>query len=147
SGERRTLEGLGSGLGAAADEIAQALEVVAATPPHPEAALQHPSRRHAARAVAHFRRCSALAPRVTACPDWSRVPPADHSTLEVAIERLTYGPDALAHYEGRVVFAPLAAPGDLVRARIVEQHRGFLRAELADVVRAGPDRVAPRCPV
>jgi len=75
------------------------------------------------------------------------VPPADDSTLDLAIERLTYGPDALAHHEGRVVFAPLAAPGDLVRARIVERHRGFLRAELADVVRPGPDRVEPRCPI
>ncbi|HKA28390.1 MAG TPA: class I SAM-dependent RNA methyltransferase [Candidatus Binatia bacterium] len=75
------------------------------------------------------------------------MPPADDSTLDLAIERLTYGPDALAHHAGRVVFAPLAAPGDLVRARIVERHRGFLRAELTGVVRAGPDRVEPRCPV
>ena len=71
----------------------------------------------------------------------------DDPPLDLAIERLTYGPDALAHHEGRVVFVPLAAPGDRVRARIVEQRRGFLRATVSDVVRAAPDRVAPRCPV
>jgi 23S rRNA (uracil1939-C5)-methyltransferase len=71
----------------------------------------------------------------------------DDPPLDLAVERLTYGPDALAHHGGRVVFVQLAAPGDRVRARIVQQRRGFLRAELADVVRPGPDRIAPRCPV
>jgi 23S rRNA (uracil1939-C5)-methyltransferase len=71
----------------------------------------------------------------------------DDPPLDLLIERLTYGPDALAHHEGCVVFAPLVAPGDRVRARIVEERRGFLRAETTDVVRAGPDRVEPRCPV
>jgi 23S rRNA (uracil1939-C5)-methyltransferase len=75
------------------------------------------------------------------------VPAAEDPLLDLAIERLTFGPDALAHHEGRVVFVPLAAPGDRVRARIVERRRGFLRAEVRDVVRAGPERVEPRCPV
>jgi 23S rRNA (uracil1939-C5)-methyltransferase len=67
--------------------------------------------------------------------------------LEVVVERLAYGPDALARHEGRVVFVPYVAPGDRVRVRIVESRAGFLRAELCDVVVAGPDRTEPRCPV
>jgi 23S rRNA (uracil1939-C5)-methyltransferase len=72
---------------------------------------------------------------------------AEDPPLDLAVERLTFGPDALAHHEGRVVFVPLAAPGDRVRARIVERRRGFLRAEVCEVVRAGPERVEPPCPV
>ena len=71
---------------------------------------------------------------------------ADDRPLDLAIERLTYGPDALAHHEGRVVFVPFAAPGDRVRARVVERRRGFLRAEMTDVMQAGPARVEPHCP-
>jgi 23S rRNA (uracil1939-C5)-methyltransferase len=67
--------------------------------------------------------------------------------LELVVERLAYGPDALAHHEGRVVFVPYVAPGDRVRVRVVERRAGFLRADLCDLVAAGPDRTAPRCPV
>jgi 23S rRNA (uracil1939-C5)-methyltransferase len=72
--------------------------------------------------------------------------PADDALIDLAVERLTFGPDALAHRDGQVVFVPLAAPGDDVRARITKRERGYLRAELLDVVRSGPDRVAPPCP-
>jgi 23S rRNA (uracil1939-C5)-methyltransferase len=67
--------------------------------------------------------------------------------LELLVERLAYGADGLAHHEGQVVFVPYVAPGDRVRARIVERRAGFLRAELCDVVSAGRDRTPPRCPV
>ena len=61
--------------------------------------------------------------------------PPDHDrTLDLSIERLTFGADALARHDGHVVFVPLAAPGDRVRAR-VERRRGYLRAELR---RRGP---------
>ncbi len=67
--------------------------------------------------------------------------------LELVVERLAYGADGLAHHEGQVVFVPYVAPGDRVHARIVEHRAGFLRADLCEVVSAGPDRTTPRCPV
>jgi len=67
--------------------------------------------------------------------------------LELVVERLTYGGDGLAHHDGQVVFVPYVAPGDRVRARIVERRPGFARAELCDVVGAGHARTAPRCPL
>jgi 23S rRNA (uracil1939-C5)-methyltransferase len=67
--------------------------------------------------------------------------------LELAIERLTYGGDALAHDGERVVFVPLAAPGDRVRARVVERRRDWARAEIETLLDAGPDRTVPPCPV
>ncbi|HXJ36680.1 MAG TPA: methyltransferase domain-containing protein, partial [Candidatus Eisenbacteria bacterium] len=79
--------------------------------------------------------------------------PGDHgrvrdapAALELEIERLTFGPDALAHDGGQVVFVAHAAPGDRVRARVVERRRGYVRAETVAVDRAGPARVVPPCP-
>jgi len=74
----------------------------------------------------------------------SRVQDAE-PPVELVVERLAYGAEALAHHEGRVVFVPYVAPGERVRVRIVERRAGFLRAELSDVLTAAPDRTAPRC--
>ena len=65
--------------------------------------------------------------------------------LELAVERLTFGPDALARHEGQVVFLPYAVPGDRVRAEIQSRSRGFLRAAVSEVLTPGPDRVPPPC--
>lgn len=70
----------------------------------------------------------------------------DAASLSLVVERLTFGPDALAHADGQVVFVPFAAPGDRVRARVRRRERGYLRADLTEVVEAGPDRVEPSCP-
>jgi 23S rRNA (uracil1939-C5)-methyltransferase len=67
-------------------------------------------------------------------------------SLPLTIERLTYGADALAHHDGRVVFVPFGAPGDRVRAHVVERRAGWARAEIDDLVAAGPERATPRCP-
>jgi tRNA/tmRNA/rRNA uracil-C5-methylase (TrmA/RlmC/RlmD family) len=47
---------------------------------------------------------------------------------------------------GRVVFVRHALPGERVRARVTEATASFARAEAVEVLRASPDRVAPRCP-
>ena len=47
---------------------------------------------------------------------------------------------------GRVVFVRHALPGERVRARVTEATASFARAEAIEVLRASPDRVAPRCP-
>ncbi len=53
-------------------------------------------------------------------------------------------PDA----EGRrkAVFVPYTLPGERVRVRLVEEKRGYARAELLAVLEASPERIAPRCP-
>ena len=85
-------------------------------------------------------------PRRTTRAHCSRVQDANEP-LELVVERLTYGGDGLAHHDGQVVFVPYVAPGDRVRARIVERRPGFARAELCDVVGEGHARTAPRCPL
>ena len=56
------------------------------------------------------------------------------------VGRLEEGPAA-----GLVVFVPLSAPGDRVRARVIEQSRSFARAELVEVLQSGPERAEPAC--
>jgi 23S rRNA (uracil1939-C5)-methyltransferase len=48
---------------------------------------------------------------------------------------------------GQRVFADCTAPDDIVRARITEDHKGWARAELLEIVEPSPKRIAPLCPL
>jgi 23S rRNA (uracil1939-C5)-methyltransferase len=50
------------------------------------------------------------------------------------------GGDGLARFQGVPVFVPRSAPGDLVRARIVERKPDYGRAEIVQILEPGPDR-------
>lgn len=68
--------------------------------------------------------------------------------LELLTEPLlAQGGDAVARApDGRVVFVSGAAPSERVRAKIVQENKTFLRAEVRAVLEPGPARVEPRCP-
>ena len=69
-------------------------------------------------------------------------------TLTLTAERMSYGPDAVGHLpDGKAVFIPGAAPGDVVEAAIVEDRPTFARARLERVAEPGPARAddAPAC--
>src|ERR1700676_4667231 len=66
--------------------------------------------------------------------------------MEVKIEKLVYGGDGLAHYEGQTVFVPLVLPGELVSIAPAERKKKFVRGRLERVVEASPERVAAPCP-
>ncbi len=65
----------------------------------------------------------------------------------VTIDRLAFGGDGVGRLEGKVVFVPLAVPGDKIRVRLVEEGARFDRGEIVEVVLPSPDRVQPRCTV
>ena len=68
--------------------------------------------------------------------------------VELAIDALAAGGDGVGRApDGRVVFVPLAAPGDRVRVRLVEEKPRFARGEIEALLAPGPARVEPRCPV
>ena len=68
--------------------------------------------------------------------------------LDVTIESIAAGGEGVGRdANGRVVFVPLAAPGDRLRVRVVEAHARHARGEIDAVLAPGADRVAPRCPV
>lgn len=65
----------------------------------------------------------------------------------VRILRLATGGDGVGRLEdGRTVFVPRTAPGDLVELTAVRSHRRYARARLARLVEPSAARVAPRCP-
>ncbi|MBU2610151.1 MAG: TRAM domain-containing protein, partial [Chloroflexi bacterium] len=68
-------------------------------------------------------------------------------TLDVQLDKLTYGGDAMGRLpDGRAVFVPFASPGERVRVRIVEEKRGYARGELLEVLAPSAERIPPRCP-
>lgn len=71
----------------------------------------------------------------------------DHpEEMEVELTAAAYGGAAMGRLEdGRAVFVPLAIPGERGRIRLVEERPHYARAELSEVLRASPDRTAPRC--
>ncbi|MBA3658767.1 MAG: 23S rRNA (uracil(1939)-C(5))-methyltransferase RlmD, partial [Gemmatimonadales bacterium] len=63
------------------------------------------------------------------------------------ILRLAAGGDGVGRLEdGRMVFVPRTAPGDLMTPAMLRTHRRFARARLGELLQPGPDRVEPRCP-
>ena len=65
-------------------------------------------------------------------------------TVELDIQKNVYGGDGLGRLgDGRVVFVPGVFAGEKVRAEIVEQKKRYVKARLAEVVEASPDRIAP----
>jgi 23S rRNA (uracil1939-C5)-methyltransferase len=64
----------------------------------------------------------------------------------VRIVSLAAGGDGVGRLpDGRAVFVPRTAPGDLVEPGPLHEHRNWARAESATMLEPGPDRVAPRC--
>ena len=63
-------------------------------------------------------------------------------TSVVYIAKNVYGGDGLGRLgDGRVVFVPGAWAGEQVKAEIVEEKRGFVRARLVEVVEPSPQRI------
>jgi 23S rRNA (uracil1939-C5)-methyltransferase len=44
-----------------------------------------------------------------------------------------------------MVFVPFVLPGEMARIRLVEEKRGYARAQLLEVLQAAPERIQPRC--
>jgi len=70
-----------------------------------------------------------------------------HGHLELRLDALAFGGDAVGRdADGRVVFVPGGAPGDLCELEVVESKRRYARAELVRVIEPGA-RVAAPCPL
>ena len=72
--------------------------------------------------------------------------------MQITIEKLVYGGDGLArlaadeHGRGKAVFAPFVLEGEIIEASLVEEKRGFARAQAGTILRPSPQRVEPQCP-
>lgn len=68
-------------------------------------------------------------------------------TEMLQIEKMSYGPDAVAHEaSGRTVFVQGAVPGDVAEVRIGSEHKSFAKGCVERIVEASPFRVSPKDP-
>jgi len=65
----------------------------------------------------------------------------------LTVETLVNGGAGLARYEGRVVFIPYTAVGDVVSCRVTKDKKKFLEAKLCEIIQPAPARRQPLCPV
>ncbi|MGB0125830.1 MAG: 23S rRNA (uracil(1939)-C(5))-methyltransferase RlmD [Silvibacterium sp.] len=66
--------------------------------------------------------------------------------MKLRIEKLIYGGAGLARHEGKAIFVPFTLPGELVEARITQDHGSYASAELEDILETSPHRIKPACP-
>jgi 23S rRNA (uracil1939-C5)-methyltransferase len=66
--------------------------------------------------------------------------------VELVVENMAYGADAVARLNGLAVFVAGAVPGDRVLASITEMHARFARAQVDSILDASPDRREYPCP-
>ncbi len=64
---------------------------------------------------------------------------------DIAIEKLVYGGDGLAHIGSQAVFVPFAAAGDQLRVRITEVERNYARGVIEELLQPSAARRTPPC--
>lgn len=67
--------------------------------------------------------------------------------IEVRLENLAHGGECVGRIEGLAVFVPEGLPGELVRVKVTERKRNFLRGKIEEVIESAPGRIIPECPV
>ena len=65
--------------------------------------------------------------------------------IELTLDAIAHGGEALGRHEGKAVFVPYAIPGERVRVEIVQEKARWARARLVAVVTPSPDRIEPPC--
>ena len=66
-------------------------------------------------------------------------------TVELRIESLAFGADAVARKDGWVIFVQGALPGETVQAQITQRKSSFYKALLKNIVRPSPHRQTSPC--
>lgn len=65
---------------------------------------------------------------------------------QLKIDSLAFGGDGVGRLEdGRVVFVPFSAPGDLLEVEVVSNRKSFLRAKIVRILQASPSRCEAPC--
>ena len=67
--------------------------------------------------------------------------------FDLTIHGLAAGGWGVGRHEGKVVFVPLTAPGDVIRCAVAEDRGRFAFGTLVELLDPSPARVAPACPV
>ena len=65
--------------------------------------------------------------------------------MQVRVEKVAHGGHFIARNEGQVIFIRDTAPGELVDIEITSKAKGFLRANVLNVIEPSPNRITPPC--
>jgi 23S rRNA (uracil1939-C5)-methyltransferase len=66
--------------------------------------------------------------------------------IELRLDGIAHGGEAIGRHAGKTVFVPYAIPGERVRIELIEDRDRWARARLVEVLEPSPDRVEPPCP-
>jgi len=77
----------------------------------------------------------------------AETPRAGEAPLLVPIDRLAWGGDGVGRCDGKVVFAPLTAPGDLAEVTVLSDRSSYARGIVRKLLRESAARVPAPCPV
>lgn len=67
--------------------------------------------------------------------------------MRLLIEKLVYLGKGVGEVDGKKIFVPFSAPGDLLDVTVTEDFGSYAEAVIENVVTPSPCRVKPRCPV
>jgi 23S rRNA (uracil1939-C5)-methyltransferase len=67
--------------------------------------------------------------------------------IQVTIEKLAIGGAGIARHDGLVIFVPDSAPGDELLIQIKIKKKNFAEAEILKILKPGPARRVPPCPI
>lgn len=68
-------------------------------------------------------------------------------TIQLTLTDMAHGGDAVGRYEGRVIFVPMALPGETVTVSLEQSRASYARGRLLTIDRPSEARVSPPCPV
>jgi len=66
--------------------------------------------------------------------------------FKIKIEKLVYGGRGLGRFNGRAVFVPHTAPGDIVLVEETSRKNSYSEAEVVEILEESPFRTKPKCP-
>jgi 23S rRNA (uracil1939-C5)-methyltransferase len=75
------------------------------------------------------------------------IPPKTGDRIELDLEAMAQGGEAVGRWKGQVIFVQGGLPGEVVAVRLTEQQRSFARGVVEQVLHPSADRVRPRCPL
>jgi 23S rRNA (uracil1939-C5)-methyltransferase len=65
--------------------------------------------------------------------------------LQLELDEMAFGGQAIGRADGQVIFVPYAIPGEAVRVGIERPKKGYARTRLLEVLRPAPERVWAPC--
>jgi tRNA/tmRNA/rRNA uracil-C5-methylase (TrmA/RlmC/RlmD family) len=65
--------------------------------------------------------------------------------LELTVDSIAYGGDAVGRVDDFVIFTPFGIPGERLLVELTEVKKNYARARIVDILQPSPDRTQPVC--